>query len=103
MKRLLTVLAIVVFICGAASQVHAAPQLSIGSVEIERGETGSVDLSLSGGTEPYAGVNARILLPAGVTVTGVSGDVLLSGGSYSTQLRIPSKTIRGFLRSLTAP
>ncbi len=56
---------------GVVLQANAAPQLTLGSPTIMQGGTGSLTLSIYGGTEPYAGVNAKILLPHGITVTGV--------------------------------
>ena len=59
---------------------HAQPSLSLGSTDIEVGGTASVSLSLSGGTEPYAGFNADILLPDGVSMTSVEAGANLPAG-----------------------
>ena len=63
---------------GAITWVNAEPTLSIGTISGEQGQTVKLDLSLSNGEEPYAGVNAKIHLPPGVTATGVSLGTLLS-------------------------
>jgi hypothetical protein len=42
--------------------------------------SGPLTLNLTGGAEPYAGVNAKILLPSGVHVTGISQGAILSAG-----------------------
>ena len=51
---------------------NAAPQLSLGTVNIAQGAEGTLSLSLSGGTEAYAGVNATFDLPAGVSFVSVA-------------------------------
>ncbi len=82
MNRIGTVFMITVLIMAVVLQIStlqrsaqaAQPVLSLNSTTIKAGDTGSLELSISGddaGT--YAGVNARILLPAGVSVTEVSG------------------------------
>ncbi len=74
--RLTIILAVALLLMGVVLQANAAPQLTLGSPTIMQGGTGSLTLSIYGGTEPYAGVNAKILLPQGITVTGVSeGDL----------------------------
>ena len=64
-------------ILGCSSIALADPLLSLGSVNVLQGQTNDVDLRLSGCTTPYAGVNAKILLPAGVTVVSVSRGKLM--------------------------
>ena len=83
MKQLLAIMMCLLLL--SSQQVIADPQLSISSVELSQGATGSVNLSLSGGTEPYAGVNARILVPEGVTITNVSRGELLPPELYTVQ------------------
>ena len=55
----------------------ADPLLSLGSVNVLQGQTKDVDLRLSECMAPYAGVNAKILLPTKVTVVSVSRGKLL--------------------------
>ncbi len=83
MKRVVMPLVFAFLFIGVASQLHAAPNLSLSSESIVWGETKIVELSLSGGTESYAGVNARILTPAGVSIAGVEEGGLLSGGDFT--------------------
>jgi len=61
------------------SHAYAVPELKLGIAAEKAGGTAFLDLNLSGGTENYAGVNAKIVLPKGVTVTGVSAGGLLNG------------------------
>ncbi len=80
MKALLTVLTLALFVAGAAFPAIAAPELSLDSAEVLQGQTAVLNLSISGGTEAYAGVNAKIRLPQGVTVSSVSKGTLLASG-----------------------
>lgn len=58
----------------------ADPLLSLGTTNARPGDSTLLNLSISGDPgETYAGVNARIILPEGVSVTGVSGGAGLSG------------------------
>ena len=83
MKRLLTLLILAFFLTGTPIQANAAPTLELGTaMELEDG-TASLNLSLSGGDEAYAGMNAKILLPKGITVTDVSEGELLSSGNFT--------------------
>ncbi|MEE4357748.1 MAG: dockerin type I domain-containing protein [Desulfococcaceae bacterium] len=75
-KRIILIMTI--FFSGITTYAIAAPQLSLSPASILQGGTGTMNLTLSGGTEPYAGVNAKIFLPQGITVTGVSKGSLLS-------------------------
>ncbi|MDR4504176.1 MAG: hypothetical protein MRK01_05185 [Candidatus Scalindua sp.] len=66
--------------------LHAAadPLLSLGTTNVQPGDSTLLNLSITG--EPggtYAGVNARIILPEGVSVTGVSGGAGLPSGSFT--------------------
>ena len=64
----------------AASTAIAAPKLSLtGPATVQKGGTATLQLCLTGGTEPYGGFNARIGLPKGVTVTSVARGALLPG------------------------
>ncbi len=80
MKQLKTILLIALALLGTTLQAQAAPELSLSSAILAPGGTGTLDLTLSGGTEPYAGVNTKILLPQGITVEGLSKGALLSSG-----------------------
>ncbi|MCP4107750.1 MAG: hypothetical protein GY749_19760 [Desulfobacteraceae bacterium] len=77
--RLTIILTVALLLMGMVLQANAAPQLTLGSPIIMQGGTGSLTLSISDGTEPYAGANAKILLPDGIAVTGVSEGDLLEG------------------------
>lgn len=63
-------------ICGRAA--FAEPSLSLGTVAMMPGGTGTLPLSLSGGTDPFAGSNAKIILPAKVHCEGVTAGPALS-------------------------
>lgn len=55
------------------------PVLSLESgVTVVQGETASVRLSISGGKEPYAGVNVRLTLPEGISMESATAGPLLS-------------------------
>ncbi len=75
MKHTITLLLLVLILTGQAS---AAPELSLSPVIAWPGGSTSVSLSISGGTQAYAGVNAKILLPKGVSVTKILPGTLLS-------------------------
>ncbi|MCP4110435.1 MAG: hypothetical protein GY749_33765 [Desulfobacteraceae bacterium] len=80
MKRLLgSVLILMLLSAATAPQAIAVPELSVGSATIQPGGTASLNISLySDGTESYAGINAKIILPEKITVTNVSKGYLLS-------------------------
>jgi len=56
----------------------ATPELSLGSTSIAPGGTATLKLNFLGSGGNYAGVNARILLPDGLSVTSVERGGLLS-------------------------
>jgi len=87
MKLTGMILTLMLLFSATAPQVGAAPQLFLGSVDVKPGETASLDLGLSEGTEPYAGVNAKILLPEGTTVADISKGELLSEGDFNVVWR----------------
>ena len=81
MKRAGIVLSLtLLLLVGMALHANATPQLRLGSVNALQGQTATLNLSLSGGEEAYAGINAKILLPEGVTLAGVSKGALLPAG-----------------------
>lgn len=57
----------------------ASPVIQIGQVTISSSGTGILPILLTGGTEPYAGINAKIVLPTGIHCLGVSRGSSLSG------------------------
>lgn len=67
-------------------RAFAAPLLSLGQANALQGQTVSVDLRVSGSSEACAGVNARVLLPQGVTLAGVERG-LLSAEEFATGFR----------------
>ncbi|OQX23629.1 MAG: hypothetical protein BWK80_24940 [Desulfobacteraceae bacterium IS3] len=77
MKALLTVLTLALFAAGTAFPAFAAPELSLDSATVLQGQSAALNLSISGGTEAYSGVNAKIRLPQGVTVSSVSKGTVL--------------------------
>ena len=79
MKGLSKIIGLILILMGIPLFANAQPQLSLGSATGEPGGTASMTLSLSSdGTEDYAGVNAQIVLPEGVTLSGVTPGALLS-------------------------
>jgi hypothetical protein len=80
MKALLRVLTLALVVAGTAFPAFAAPELSLDSAEVLQGQTAVLNLSISGGTEAYSGVNAKIRLPQGVTVSNISKGAVLSSG-----------------------
>jgi len=80
MKALLTVLTLALFVAGTAFPAFAAPELSLDSASVLQGQSAALNLSISGGTEAYSGVNAKIRLPQGVTVSSVSKGAVLTSG-----------------------
>ncbi len=85
MKRIGMILALLTLLFSVAQHAAAQPQLTLGSATAEQGLTDSLTLSLVNGAVPYAGVNAKIILPDDVIVTGVSEGALLSGGSFTIE------------------
>jgi hypothetical protein len=78
MKRLWIVLMLSFLLLGRAQKTTAKPELKLDSLNVLQGGTVFLNLNLSEGLEPYAGVNAKILLPEDITITGVSRGELLS-------------------------
>ncbi len=67
------IMGIMFMLCmGLAFQAGAEPTLAIDPVTVRQGGSATLHLRLSDSTDPYAGVNATLELPAGVTVTGAS-------------------------------
>jgi len=79
------------FLFGMTIQANAAPQLELGSATVSQGGTGMLNLSISGGTESYAGVNAEIIFPEGITVTGISKGALLPEGFVSDYYQVSNE------------
>ncbi len=71
-------------IIGMGLYASAQPELSVGSVVARPGETAQLELYFSGDPGPYAGVNAALSLPTGVTLNSTAEGTLLSGGNYTT-------------------
>jgi hypothetical protein len=72
--------------CGVS---FAAPQFTLGSVTLPPGGTGVLPLSVSGGTEAFAGLNARIVLPPDVYCEGLSQGSALSGSFVVDHRKTP--------------
>lgn len=66
----------------AALHAAAAPQLQLGAVNVQQGRTASLSLSMAEDPGLYAGINAKLLLPDGITVSNVSSGALLSNGDF---------------------
>ena len=77
----LLVLAIGVVLC-IAMAASAAPILMLQPATVNQGEISTVMLILLSGEEPYSGVNAKILLPKGVHLTGVQEGELVSSSNF---------------------
>ena len=56
----------------------STPELSLGSTSIAQDSTATLELNFSGSDKNIAGVNARILLPEGLSVTSIAKGKLLS-------------------------
>ncbi len=91
MKHIRSVLIFMLLFTVAAPLAIAAPQLTIGSADVKTGGTASLNLSFSGETKDYAGVNAKIILPKGITVKSISKGKLLSA-NFITDFRSFSET-----------
>jgi len=75
--KMVLILTLTTFLLIIASQSGAVPTLTIGNVSISVGGEGQLPITLSGGVVPFAGVNAKIILPQGVSCTGVVRGALL--------------------------
>lgn len=91
MKHIRSVLIFMLLFTAVSPQAIAAPQLTIGSAAIKIGGTASLNLSFSGETKDYAGLNAKIILPKGITVKSISKGGLLSA-NFITDFRTFSET-----------
>jgi len=87
MARKELVLIVMAFVLALSPLAAAEPQLTLGTVAVEQGGTASLEVGLADGTENYGGINATILLPEGVTVTGVTEGPLLGAGGFEVQYR----------------
>jgi len=65
------------FLFAAIVHANAQPRLSIGAANVNAGNATSLDFLFTGDSNPYAGVNAKIIFPQGTTVTNVSKGALL--------------------------
>ncbi len=70
----------------------AQPQLSLGSATGQPGSQIALPLSISGASGSYAGVNAQIVLPAGVSLVSVTRGALLSG-AFTVDANPASRTV----------
>lgn len=77
MKRLVVVLLMIFLLTGTPILANAAPELSLDSPEVLQGQTASLNFSLAGGIEEYAGINVTIQLPGDITASTVSKGELL--------------------------
>ena len=66
-----------VMACGVS---YTAPTLQVGSPALAPGGTGVLPLVVSGGAEPFAGINARLVLPPKIHCEGVQAGPGLPGG-----------------------
>ena len=84
MKRIGIVLMLLLFVMSMTTlYATAEPLLTLNTTNGIQGGTASLDMSISGDTDSYAGINARIVLPDGVSVTNVSAGAGLSAGSFT--------------------
>lgn len=92
MKRFLTVFFVSIIYFSSLSIGHAET-LSIDSANIDINGTTSLDVMYSDGLFPCAGVNAKVVLPEGVTATGVAKGPLVSSSSFHLyyNLDVPSE------------
>lgn len=68
----------------------AEPLLSLDKPTVKKGETGNINLMLSGGDREYAGFNARIIIPEGISVNSVSKGSLLPLDKFTIAHNIES-------------
>lgn len=89
MERIGKIIVFVMLFVAVAVKGYAKPTLSLSSATGEIGGTTTLDISISGDTGTYAGMNARIILPEGVSVTEVTaGDGL--PGNFTTEYAVSS-------------
>ena len=62
---------------------YAAPTIKLQPVYAQTGENVTVKVMLSGGTEAYGGINARVELPTGYAFVSAAQGELLASGTYS--------------------
>ena len=88
MKRTGNVFLIMLILLGISLQAEAAPELILDTLPAQpSGGTALLNLSLAGGIEPYAGLNAKILFPKGITLTGISQGERLASGNFVLDYR----------------
>ncbi len=83
MNRIAFALAVgLMLLAGFMWSASAQPTLSLDPVDVEQGRTATLKLRISGGIEPYAGVNARIILPDGISFLSASPGGILPGSFF---------------------
>lgn len=80
--RLSAMLGFSVLLLLGGPEVCGQPVLELGDAVITPGSTGQLPLILSGGSASFGGVNAKVILPANVTCTGVARGSALPSDSY---------------------
>jgi len=90
MKKIVITALCCLSILSFVSFAWAAPVLSLGHITVKQGETGNINLSISGGDAAYAGFNARVIIPDGVTINGVSKGDLLPLEKFSLAYNVES-------------
>ncbi|MFO0795549.1 MAG: LamG-like jellyroll fold domain-containing protein [Candidatus Brocadiaceae bacterium] len=84
MVRMVKLMVFVLVLVCSSVHAFAAPVLSLSSATAKPGEATSINLSISGDTEKYAGINARIIFDTDkVSVTGVAKGTGLQSGDFT--------------------
>ena len=73
------ILVVTGIVAGATLAAYCEPVLTLGTGSGHADTRVSIDVGLSGNAEPLAGINGKILLPDGVSCSGVTKGPLLSG------------------------
>ncbi len=73
MKKVRVYLIWMYFLLGSTLSATAAPMVMLENTQIGEGKTSFLRLRLLSGEEPYCGSSAKMILPQGFRVIGVSG------------------------------
>lgn len=96
MKSFITTLIITLFLA-TPIKAQVGPEFSLSTAIVNPGSTTSLPLNLSNGTEPYAGANAKIILPEGITITGISKGSALSNSFITDWKTFSEKSDKGII------
>lgn len=80
--KIIKLIVAIIYVALFSNNALAKPQLKLDSIVTQPGLNSNLTLSLQAGDEPYTGFNAKITIPDGITITGLSAGDLLDSSFF---------------------